>query len=315
MFAWRYVGVLLVCVFAIDHAIAQETDSADARRNEKLLALCKAELGEFEFNVKAGDGTADDEIKLIPLLNWTNPARDQVQIGYMGMWTFQGKPVAVGTVFCFPSPSHEPGFMFVHEFHALTLHSMSAKHQGANFWTPKEPAYKPETFPSADVPSPQSPTQRLRQMRGLAERFSGHSVDKEKQKYQLRLLPKPLYRYESKVGDGAIFAMVSDNGTDPEVLLIIEADRLGPEGQWRYGVARYSDHNLFVSLDGAQVWTFEKGGVWPAVDCGPGNKYRLREYRTIPTPGDEPEETGGKPKKTAEKAKNGEKAAKEPPKN
>ena len=54
--------------------------------------------------------------------------------------------------------------------------------------------------------------------------WKADSTDRE----ELRLLPKPLYRYEPKAGpviDGAVFAFVM--GTDPESLLLIEAVKSG----------------------------------------------------------------------------------------
>ena len=49
---------------------------------------------------------------------------------------------------------------------------------------------------------------------------------------ELRLLPQPLYRYEPNDGDspmvdGAVFGYVWTIGTDPEVLLVVEARRAG----------------------------------------------------------------------------------------
>lgn len=54
-------------------------------------------------------------------------------------------------------------------------------------------------------------------MRALAREFKA-SVDLEEGGTELRQLPQPLFRYESK-SDGAIFAFVL--ATDPEALLLI----------------------------------------------------------------------------------------------
>lgn len=270
-------------------ADAQDSESSDlgskdkeARRNEKLLSMCKEDLAAYKFQIIKPKSTS--EIRHIPVMNWTNPVRDNVQIGYLGMWIAGGKPVAIGTAFCFPSPrAEEPGYKFCHEFHVLTLDTISVSHDGKESWAPKEAAFKPGKFDSAESPA-KTATQRLRQMRMLAERFSAVSINIDKQKYVLRLLTKPLYRYESPEADGAVFAMVSDAGTDPEVILVIETEKLGSEGEWRYGVVRYSDLNLFVSLDKQQVWSFENGAVWPMRDCGPANRYRHREVDIRPDP-------------------------------
>ena len=63
-------------------------------------------------------------------------------------------------------------------------------------------------------------------MRDLAREFSGTTQDLEEHRWELRLLPQPLYRYESTdpdVLDGAVFAFVTSAGTDPEAILVLEA--------------------------------------------------------------------------------------------
>jgi hypothetical protein len=65
-------------------------------------------------------------------------------------------------------------------------------------------------------------------------------------------------RYQSKnpdVLDGAIFAIVL--GTDPELLLLIEARRDGHEHRWQYAVARMNDNSLAVYYQGRKVWRAE----------------------------------------------------------
>ena len=63
-------------------------------------------------------------------------------------------------------------------------------------------------------------------MRSLAREFNGRSLSDQGQAWELRLLPQPLYRYESTdpdVLDGALFTLVSSAGTDPEIILLLEA--------------------------------------------------------------------------------------------
>jgi hypothetical protein len=60
------------------------------------------------------------------------------------------------------------------------------------------------------------------------------------------------------VVDGAVFAYVTSAGTDPEVLLVIEArppaEKPAEKPQWQYAACRFSDFNLFVEHKGQQVW-------------------------------------------------------------
>ena len=67
---------------------------------------------------------------------------------------------------------------------------------------------------------------RLRQMRALAQEFTGRQTNREGVDRDMRLLAQPIYRYENTKGDlidGGLFVFVL--GTDPEVFLLIEARR------------------------------------------------------------------------------------------
>ena len=95
-------------------------------------------------------------------------------------------------------------------------------------------------------------------MRRLAQEFTGHSLDTENKRWELRLLPTPLYRYPTaKTGviDGALFAMVSTAGTDPEVLLLIEAKETDGKARWEFACGRFSDRDLHVQRKDKEVWS------------------------------------------------------------
>ncbi|HVW00987.1 MAG TPA: hypothetical protein VHB77_11630, partial [Planctomycetaceae bacterium] len=114
-------------------------------------------------------------------------------------------------------------------------------------------------------PLPDSPkveetfSKRTLQLRSIGRDFSANSKDPEQRRWELRLLPKPLYRYEKPQGDvidGALLALVSDAGTDPEVILILEAQRNSVgETAWYYRPIRMSISDLNVDYKGNRVWT------------------------------------------------------------
>src|SRR5206468_7915844 len=85
-------------------------------------------------------------------------------------------------------------------------------------------------------------------------RLPGHILasDLEEQS-ELRVLPTQLYRYPAaKAGviDGGLFALVSEAGTDPEVLLLIEAREEKGKVRWEYALGKFSDCEIHVSLKG-----------------------------------------------------------------
>ena len=71
----------------------------------------------------------------------------------------------------------------------------------------------------------------------------------------LRMLPRELYRYQSKnpdLLDGAVFGFVQ--GTDPEVLLLLEAVREKSGPQWQYALSRRTCGEVTADFDGKTVW-------------------------------------------------------------
>jgi hypothetical protein len=82
--------------------------------------------------------------------------------------------------------------------------------------------------------------------------WKADSNDQEK----LRLLERPLYRYEPETGpviDGAVFAFVQ--GTDPESLLMIELVEEASQLKWEYAFARRTAGRLEWRLDVVVVWS------------------------------------------------------------
>jgi hypothetical protein len=125
-----------------------------------------------------------------------------------------------------------------------------------NEWKPQAGLARSE-LPAAGAPAA-TPGARLLQMKRLAQEFTGHEVDQDGKRWDLRLLPAPLYRYpaaKSGVIDGAIFTLVSNAGTDPEVLLLLEAREEGGKTRWEYACGRFSDRNLYVQRKEKEIWT------------------------------------------------------------
>jgi len=92
----------------------------------------------------------------------------------------------------------------------------------------------------------------------------------------LRFLSKPLYRYEvpdegSSIVDGAVFAYAHKELDDPEVLLIIEAQRVGHEVRWHYALARLTDREAWVKCEGKEIWrtAADSAGIFDGVITKP----------------------------------------------
>ncbi|HEV3344022.1 MAG TPA: hypothetical protein VG125_26850 [Pirellulales bacterium] len=197
---------------------------------------------------------SDQPFKLLlpPVFRWTQPVRGGDD-GAVYVWLDGGRVMAVGTIFAWPRAD---GLRTVqHEFHSFSTGPMAAVWRGREVWSPAKGVERASVL-DAPEPSGNAP-QRLRQIKSVAAGFSGNSVDPDGGRWELRLLSNPLYRYAldqtDKVLDGALFALTQ--GTDPEVLLLIEATRTGGGYEWQYCCGRFSDYSLQVRYEGKEVWS------------------------------------------------------------
>jgi hypothetical protein len=168
-----------------------------------------------------------------------------------------GRPAAVGDVFLFPRPkTHE----LYNEWHSLASVPITVKWSGGTLMEAREAGLAWSAIPKAEALAA-ARAARERQARDLARRFTANLINKMNDKYELRLLTPPLFRYhaDEKLADtadfasGAMFAFCQE--TDPEIFLFIEARRTDGGMQWMFAAAEFSNLNLFLQLDGAAVWS------------------------------------------------------------
>lgn len=200
------------------------------------------------------------ELQEKPVFTWTNLIGEHAQYGHVYVWMYRGRPEAIGTMFS--TRAFDPSRRAViHEFHTLStdqLHPATPEYSRYQ-WRPERGI----SFERLDDAPPVAETAgaRLLQMRRLARSFAAESINQEGQRWELRLLPTPAVRYEpmaDDVLDGALFVMVSSAGTDPEVLLPIEARH--PEGSdtewaWHAAALRFSDRDLTITRNGQPLWS------------------------------------------------------------
>ena len=230
-------------------------DPADSLA-KKMLPIYRKEIAEYSLAVESAP-KKKLELRKEPVFEWSNPVRSGVQQGVAFLWLRDGRPVALGCIFSQPAPRLKGRRVF-HEFHALDREKLLvSRPSGAlNEWKPQAGLARKELADAA-VPAATRGA-RLVQMRRLAQEFTGHEIDREDKRWDLRLLPAPLYRYpaaKSGVVDGALFTLVSEAGTDPEVLLLIEAHEKAGKTHWEYACGRFSDRSLYVQRKNKEVWS------------------------------------------------------------
>jgi len=247
----RIRGTILGVLGLTVPLIAADPDDGLAK---KMLPIYVKEAEAYSLAVETAP-KKELELKKEPIFEWANPARNNGQHGVVFLWLRDGRPASLACIFSYPH-NKLPGRVITHEFHALDPEKLLVKREGFNQWKPEAGLARKEL---PDAPAPAStPAARLIQIRKLAQEFTGYEIDNEGKRWDLRLLPTPLYRYPAaKTGviDGALLAHVSNAGTDPEVLLTIEAREVEGKLRWEYSCARFSDMELHVFRKEAEVFT------------------------------------------------------------
>lgn len=239
---------------------AAEADSPPGVAEESRVASQAAAVAfqSLQGLIHEAESLERRELERVPdsLLRWSNPAAGRVY-GDVFLWTDAGRPAAIASIYRWFHPYQS----LTAEFCALSDATLSVERHSRPIWrpSPAEIAWKP--VPGAPVPAAVRPG-RLRQMRGLASRFrailTDERVDTGGVITELRLLPRPVYEYDleaSPGAGGALFAFVA--GTDPEVLLLLEAGGSGSEPVWHYVLARMNRDALEIRLDEEPVWKAE----------------------------------------------------------
>jgi hypothetical protein len=194
---------------------------------------------------------ADAAKKLVlieePLLRFDDPVTGVVD-GTQFVWMLDDRPTATASVWI-RNTGHE-----FHEFQSLADGPLTATNQGQVKWAPAQPGI--EWKPAANAPPPAATAvARLAQMRAVAREYTA-TVAAEKDQQGLRLLSQPVFRYgrpDGTVVDGAMFAYCK--GTNPEVLLLVEAVKREKGPEWHYAFARMTSRACEVRREERVVWT------------------------------------------------------------
>jgi len=227
-----------LAVVGLGNDPAAKTDADSTDRIDRFAKGYKLSLGADKLPL---------EMQPEPVLRWPNATRDTRE-GATFVWTLNGRPEAIGCVW-------ENGGYWAHAFHSLSTSKLIAQHDSRTFWQPEKPGIEFSPFPQAPEPA-DSAVKRLLQMKDLARRFKSRLSDANRKSEELRLLPRPIYRYKTErkdLIDGALFAFVQ--GTDPEVVLVLEADRRDGKSEWRYALTRRTGMAVEADLDEKTIWS------------------------------------------------------------
>jgi hypothetical protein len=244
-------GVILCCLLI---TTGQASDNPPQQESAKDKEEKAARMEHMKRAAKSYDiALASDAAKKLilleePLLRFDDHVTGVVD-GTLFVWTLEDRPAATASVWI-RNTGHE-----FHEFQSLAAGALTASNQGQAKWTPAQPGIERRPAPHAQPPAAAA-VRRLNQMRAIAREYSASVTGLDEDQQVLRLLPQPVYRYgrpDGAVADGALFAYCK--GTNPEVLLLVEAVKDGKELQWQYAFARMSSRRCEVRREEKVVWS------------------------------------------------------------
>lgn len=244
------VGATLTLPWQGRLATADDKAVAEAR-----LEYMKKSVTVYEVTPAKLGAVAGKPFRVLPepLLRWTNPV-SSVPDGALFLWLDErSRPSIAAQVFIAARTKD----LWLHEFQSLSTNTFVVKRDTNRVWFPDRAGVEMKPLLEAAVPA-KSKVGRLAQMRELAKRFEAVDDFEGKSRWELRLLTTPLHRYgdeKEDLVDGALFAYA--HGTDPEVLLLLEARRNGDSLAWRYGLAPMTGYALQVKDRGQVVWSAE----------------------------------------------------------
>jgi hypothetical protein len=248
----RFSYGVILCSLLIAAGQAQDDPSKPDRardQEEKAARMEYMKQAAKSYQIAVASNAAD-KLNLIeePLLRFDDQVTGVVD-GTVFVWTLDDQPMAIASFWI-----RKTGQEF-HEFQSLAAGALTATNQGQAKWAPAQPGIERKPPPAAPPPAATA-ARRLSQMRALAREYSATVTGVENDQQVLRLLPQPVYRYgrpDGAVADGAIFAYCK--GTNPEVLLLVEAVKTGNELQWKYAFARMSSRGCEVRREDTVAWS------------------------------------------------------------
>jgi hypothetical protein len=234
----------------------KETPATDAEKEIRREA--EQVVGAIDLEAFGDDKWS--KVKRIekPLLLFGDSTRDHDR-GSLWAWGEKGRPVALLELF----QAHNDRTEWVFSITNTSGGKLRATRAGARWWRENDSDVELKDIPQAPAPAADS-TQRQRQMKILAQKFTGHEFwNPNNSRYELRRIERPVLTYQDEAAgvlDGGLFILA--NGTNPEILLFLEAT-VDPKDKaktaWQFLVGRSAHAELHLEYDGKEVFSAPRG--------------------------------------------------------
>jgi hypothetical protein len=225
---------------------ATDADEQHRRDAEKVVAG-------IDLEMLVGDKWVKVKRVEKPLLYYGDPTRNNDR-GSVWAWGEKGRPVAVVELYRGANNRTKWACAICN----TSGGKVRANRSGAPWWRENTSASELKDIPSAPAAAAEGPA-RQRQLKQLAQKFTAHEFwDPENSRYELRRLDRPLHTYRDEdagILDGAMYSLA--NGTNPEILLFVEARRDptdATKATWRFTTGRLAHAELHLEYDGKEVF-------------------------------------------------------------
>ena len=243
------------CSFSICQPLFAQEDSQQDEAQKERLAAMRQIAERFAVQIEQDGQPRKVPLMEAPILRFNDPARE-FHDATLWAWGEKGRPICLLAIEQYRDQWFECISLFDGK---LSADADTLK------WRPKGPGITLSPFPEAPPPAKTAP-RRTAQMKELLGKLSVHQIGNTGSRYELRLMPRPLHRYQdagAELQDGAIFAFAF--GTNPELLSVIEARGTADKPAWQIGFARCGTAEPHVLLDKMEIFTLPYArGTTPA---------------------------------------------------
>jgi hypothetical protein len=245
-------GVCAAVLTVSSLVLADDSDGVPAAERAARLVQAKRILDAIRVYVDPDRQGAPATRTSEPVLRYTDSTR-QTSDSTLWIWGATGRPAAIMAIEHYPKNPDVKRWLC--EVASLSNERISIEYGREIDWTANKPGLELARLEGAPTPAEQ-PAARLTQIKQFQRRFTAHEKASIEGRIELRPLAKPLHRYQDADAgtiDGAIVSFV--NGTNPEVLLVLEARTTSTgAAEWQFGLVQMTGEAVFAELDGKEIW-------------------------------------------------------------
>lgn len=267
----------LVPLFCGSLLVAVGSSDDDAQRRRAMLLDQMRSLAE-KTTVEYAGGASQPKLVEQPVFRYDDQPRRFID-ATMWIWTDGGRPVACQKVeakYEFNRGDPLWGYCFT----SLSPDKLKVSWADRTYQS-TQPGIAWQAL--ADSPRPAAGnTQRKRQLRELARGFAGRILQNPRtgDSSEMRLFATPIFEYadpQTKQLAGAVFGFET-NGTNPDVLVLVEARGTADKPEWQFAPARMTNGGITLNYKDRKVWEA------PFVEPGQGPLANWLFFQTPRTP-------------------------------